>query len=297
MNTRYRTGGIPIKKFARTDLAVEAKTLWEQSTRETTQLPGVQAHEEARSGFTISTVQILDDRGAQELCKQKGDYITIELDALLRRQEDSFENAAQLLAALLREQLPLMPDASVLVIGLGNRAITPDAIGPITIDNVMVTRHLRQQMPQEFAAFRTVSAVAPGVLGTTGIEAAELVRALAEDLRPDAVIAVDALACADFDRLCRTIQLTNTGITPGSGVGNDRAALNRETLSVPVVAIGVPTVVDAGIFAQDDRADGMFVTPRDIDSVVRDLSKLAGYGINLALHNGLTIGDVDLFLS
>lgn len=286
-----------MKKFARTDLAVEAKTLWEQSAGETTQLPGVQAREEVRDGFTVSTVQILDNCGSQELCKPIGDYITVELDALLRRQADSFEHAAQLLAALLCEQLPLMPDASVLVVGLGNRAITPDAVGPVTVDNVMVTRHLRQQMPQDFAAFRTVSAVASGVLGTTGIEAAELVHALVDDLRPDAVIAVDALACADFDRLCRTIQLTNTGITPGSGVGNDRAALNRETLSIPVVAIGVPTVVDAGTFAQDDRADGMFVTPRDIDSVVRDLSKLAGYGINLALHDGLTVSDIDLFLS
>lgn len=286
-----------MKKFARTDLAVEAKTLWEQTAEETTQLPGVQAREENRCGFPVSTVRILDERGSHELCKPIGDYVTVGLDAMLRRQEDSFEHAVQLLAELLREQLPLTPDASVLVVGLGNRAITPDAIGPVTVDNVMVTRHLRQQMPQEFAAFRAVSAVASGVLGTTGIEAAELVHALVDDLHPDAVIAVDALACAEFDRLCRTIQLTNTGITPGSGVGNDRAALNWETLSVPVVAIGVPTVVDAGTFAQDARADGMFVTPRNIDSVVHDISRIAGYGINLALHDGLTIGDIDLFLS
>lgn len=286
-----------MKKFVRTDLAVEAKTLWEQSAGETTQLPGVEAHEEERDGFTISTVRILDDQGSNELCKPIGDYTTVTLDAMLQRREGSFENAVQLVSGLLREQLPLMPDAHVLVVGLGNRAITPDAIGPITVDNVMVTRHLRQQMPQEFAAFRTVSAVASGVLGTTGIEAAELVHALVDDLHPDAVIAVDALACADFDRLCRTVQLTNTGITPGSGVGNDRAALNRETLSVPVIAVGIPTVVDAGTFAQDDRAGGMFVTPRNIDTVVHDISKLTGYAINLALHDGLTIGDVDLFLS
>lgn len=284
-------------KQIRTDLAIEAKTLWQQSAGETTQLPGVEAHEENRDGFTVSTVKILDARGTDALCKPIGEYITVSLDALLQRQEDSFEHAAQLLAGLLREQLMLMPDAGILVVGLGNRAITPDAIGPVTVDHVMVTRHLRQQMPQEFAAFRTVSAVASGVLGTTGIEAAELVQALVSDLHPDAVIAVDALACAEFERLCRTIQLTNTGITPGSGVGNDRAALNRETLSIPVVAIGVPTVVDAGTFAQDDRADGMFVTPRNIDTVVRDISKLTGYAINLALHSGLTIQDVDLFLS
>lgn len=281
----------------RTDLAVEAKTLWQQSAGAATQLPGVTAREEQRRGYTVNTVQILDAQGANELCKPIGDYVTMELDALLRRQEDSFENAALLLGELLRSLLPLMPDASVLVAGLGNRAITPDAVGPAAVESVMVTRHLRAQLPEHFGAFRPVSAVAPGVLGSTGIEAAELIRALVDDLKPDAVIAVDALAGAELDRLCCTIQLTNTGIVPGSGVGNDRAALTRETLGVPVVAIGVPTVVDAGTFSHDPRAAGMFVTPRDIDAVVSDVAKLAGYGVNFALHEGLTLGDIDLFLS
>ena len=123
------------------------------------------------------------------------------------------------------------------------------------------------------------------------------IRALAGDLHPDAIIAVDALACAQLDRLGRTVQLTDTGITPGSGVGNDRAGLSRDTLGIPVAAIGLPTVIDAGGFSDDPRAAQMFVTPRDIDAVVRDAAKLIGYGINLALHDGLTIGDVDMFLS
>ena len=190
-----------------------------------------------------------------------------------------------------------MPGASVLVVGLGNRAITPDAVGPDAIDSVMVTRHLREQLPEHFGQFRSVAALAPGVLGTTGVESADMIRALADRLHPDAIIAVDALACAELDRLGRTVQLTDTGITPGSGVGNDRTGLSRDTLGIPVAAIGLPTVIDAGGFSDDPRAAQMFVTPRDIDAVVRDAAKLIGYGINLALHDGLTIGDVDMFLS
>ena len=142
-----------------------------------------------------------------------------------------------------------------------------------------------------------LAALAAGVLGTTGVESADMIRALAAHLNPDAIVAVDALACAELGRLGRTVQLTDTGITPGSGVGNNRAGLSRDTLGIPVAAIGLPTVIDAGGFSDDPRAEQMFVTPRDIDTVVRDAAKLIGYGINLALHDGLTIGDVDMFLS
>lgn len=284
-------------KQPRTDLAVEAKTLWEQSAEATTELPGVKASETEESGFPVSAVEILDAAGEKALCKPIGRYYTVTLDALLRREEDAFGTAAELLARQLRTLLPLMQGASVLVVGLGNRAITPDAVGPAAVENVLVTRHLREHMPEDFAAFRPVMALAAGVLGMTGIESAELVRAVAERMHPDAVIAIDALACADFARLCRTVQLTDTGIVPGSGVGNDRAALNRAALSVPVVALGVPTVIDAGSFSDDARAAGMFVAPRDIDTVVRDLAKLTGYAVNLALHDGLTVADIDMFLS
>ena len=160
-----------------------------------------------------------------------------------------------------------------------------------------IVRALREQLPEHFGQFRSVAALAPGVLGTTGVESADMIRALADRLRPDAIIAVDALACAQLDRLGRTVQLTDTGITPGSGVGNDRTGLSRDTLGIPVAAIGLPTVIDAGGFSDDPRAAQMFVTPRDIDAVVRDAAKLIGYSINLSLHDGLTIGDVDMFLS
>ena len=263
--------------FPRTDLAVEAEAI-HRSAAAVTELPGVRAEETNRRGFSVTEVHVLDAAGENALCKPIGDYYTLALDPLLRREDDAFENAAQTLAELLRGVLPLMPDASVLVVGLGNRAITPDAVGPDAIDSVMVTRHLREQLPEHFGQFRPVAA-------------------LAAHLHPDAIIAVDALACAELDRLGRTVQLTDTGITPGSGVGNDRAGLSRDTLGIPVAAIGLPTVIDAGGFSDDPRAEQMFVTPRDIDTVVRDAAKLIGYGINLALHDGLTIGDVDMFLS
>ena len=175
--------------------------------------------------------------------------------------------------------------------------MTPDAVGPLAADSILITRHLIDAMPQHFSGFRPVAALRPGVLGTTGVESAEAVRGLVDRLHPSAVIAVDALASRRVGRVCCTVQFSDTGIIPGSGVGNDRAGLSRDTLGIPVAAIGLPTVIDAGGFSDDPRAEQMFVTPRDIDTVVRDAAKLIGYGINLALHDGLTIGDVDMFLS
>ena len=232
---------------------------------------------------------------------------------LARREEDAFGRAARALAAELGALLGLEPGAPALVVGLGNRAITPDNIGPKAADQTMVTRHLVERVPEHFGSFRPVAALAAGVLGTTGMESGEVVRAVAEQIKPACVVAVDALASRSLRRVCRTIQLADTGITPGSGVGNARAALNAETLGVPVIAVGVPTVVDAATLTCDVLAeagkgelnpaalqgagDGLIVTPKDIDTQVHDLAKVIGYGINLALHTGLTIEDVELFLS
>ena len=297
----------------RTDLAVEATQLWQEQAGETTQLRGVQARDSVREGYKVTTVRILDESGAQALGKPVGTYITVELDGLLRREEDAFPRAARALAAELRGLLDLKEGDAVLVAGLGNRAITPDGIGPKAADYTLVTRHLVEQVPEQFGAFRPVSALAAGVLGTTGMESGEVVRAVAEQIKPACVVAVDALASRSLRRVCRTIQLADTGITPGSGVGNARAALNAETLGVPVIAVGVPTVVDAATLTCDVLAeagkgelnpaalqgagDGLIVTPKDIDTQVHDLAKVIGYGINLALHTGLTIEDVELFLS
>ena len=297
----------------RTDLALEAKELWAESAEKETKLEGVRARDSLREGYQVTTVDILDEQGASSLGKPVGSYVTVQLEALARREEDAFGRAARAIAAELNGLLKLPEEATCLGVGLGNRASTPDAIGPGVADHTMVTRHLVEQVPEHFGSFRPVAALAAGVLGTTGVESGELVKAVAEKIRPGCIIAVDALASRSMDRVCTTVQLANTGIVPGSGVGNHRAALNRETLGVPVIAVGVPTVVDAGTLAADILAeagqegldpealagagDGLMVTPRDIDQRVADLVKVIGYGINLALQPGLTIEDVDLFLS
>ena len=297
----------------RTDLALEAAQLWQESAGEAGTLPGVESEEATREGYPVTTVRIRDEAGARALGKPVGTYVTLELDGLARREEDAFGRAARALAAELGALLGLEPGAPALVVGLGNRAITPDNIGPKAADQTMVTRHLVERVPEHFGSFRPVAALAAGVLGTTGVESGELVRAVAEKIKPACVVVVDALASRSLSRVCTTVQLADTGIVPGSGVGNARFALNRETLGVPVIAVGVPTVVDAATLAADVLAqagrddldpdalrgagDGLLVTPRDIDARVADLAKVIGYGINLALQPGLTIADIDLFLS
>ena len=293
----------------RTDLAMEEKQLREEAGA----LSGVKSEEKQREGFPVTVVEILNARGSLALGKPVGRYVTLELEGLKRREPDAFGRAARALAAELEEMMKPSEHTSVLVVGLGNRAVTPDAVGPLATAHTLVTRHLVEQLPEQFGSFRPVSAVAAGVLGTTGVESGELVSALCARLKPDAVIAVDALASRSLSRVCTTIQLADTGIVPGSGVGNARFALNQETLGVPVIAVGVPTVVDAATLAADVLAqagrddldpealrgagDGLLVTPRDIDARVGDLAKVIGYGINLALQPGLTIADIDLFLS
>ncbi len=295
----------------RTDLALEAEQLFREESSVVGEIPGVRSTERNCGGFTVSTIEILDHRGEVALGKPRGRYVTVELDALLRREENAFADACELLAKELRELLNFPSSSSIFVAGLGNRDITPDAIGPIALDNLMVTRHLRDALPEYFGHFRPVSGICSGVLGTTGIESGNIIAAVSSSVRPAAVVAIDALASRSMSRLCRTVQIADTGIVPGSGVGNARQALNRETLGVPVIAIGVPTVVDAATLAFDlisdagldidpdsmGEAGNMIVTPRDIDKNVRDIAKLIGYALNLALHEGLTIEDVDMFLA
>lgn len=198
----------------------------------------------------------------------------------------------------------------VLVCGLGNRNMTPDAIGPNSMDSVLVTRHLISGEPKQFGGFRPVSALALGVLGDTGIESGEMIHGVAETVKPACNIAVDALASRSVRRLFRTIQLTDTGIIPGSGVGNHRMPLNRESMGVPVIAVGVPTVVDAMTLCMDllgeegakreayiQEGTEIFVTPKDVDCFGAVLSKIIRLGISLALHDNLAAEDVERFLS
>jgi len=288
----------------RTDLAVEAHAFWRESAGETTRLKGVAAREEQVEGMTVTRVEILDQEGARALGKPEGTYLTLDVSPLWRREEDAFPRAVRAVAALLG---PLLPEEGpVLAAGLGNQAMTPDALGPRSLDHLLVTRHLGEALPQ----LRPVAGLGAGELGTTGMEVAEWVRGAAEQVGPAAVIVVDALAARDLERLCATVQIADTGLVPGSGVGNHRMALNRETLGVPVISVGVPTVVDAETIARDllgeagavpkalnGRGRRFFVTPESIDQKIRDLSKVLGYGINLALQESLALEDLEALLA
>lgn len=275
----------------RTDLASEVVQRPENAS-----LAGLELNEERICGCRVTAVKINGGEASKVLCKPIGNYLTLELDEYIRRRENSFSDAANALSQLMRRFAEIQNAQSFLVACLGNRAITPDAVGPEVSDSLIVTRHLKQSLPQEFAALSSVAVLRTGVLGTTGIESAQSLKALCGLVQPDCVIAVDALASGELDRLCRNVQICDSGIAPGSGVGNDRAELNRESLGLPVIAVGVPTVIDAAAFCADESAAGLFVTPRNIDELVRSVSKLVAYGLNLALHPGLSIADVDMLV-
>ncbi len=294
----------------RTDLALEAFELWHESAEATSRLTGVRSSERKSDGYPVTKVEILDSRGERALGRPAGTYVTVDLSAYWKRTADFFPRAVRATGRALKALLP-EADGCVLVIALGNADMTPDAVGPLAAASVLVTRHLIEAMPRQFAGFRPVAAFRTGVLGTTGVETAEAVRGLAERIRPACVIAIDALASRRRARLCSAVQLSDTGILPGSGVGNHRAALDRNTLGVPVIAIGVPTVVDAVTLAADlleehgQQLDedalrsghgGLMVTPQDIDAQVRDLAKVIGYGVNWALQD-LEVEDINALLS
>ena len=294
----------------RTDLALEAREIWQESAEKTTRLSGVKATKQRQEGYPVTRVDILDGRGEAALGKPQGSYLTIDLTTFWQRKADFFERAVRAVGSQLKTLLP--PEGPALVIGLGNDAMTPDAVGPLAVDSVLVTRHLIAAMPKHFSGFRPVAVQRTGVLGTTGVESAEAVRGLVAEVQPALVIAVDALASRRVGRVCATVQLSDTGIIPGSGVGNHRSALNRETLGVPVFAVGIPTVVDAATLAADlleesgitdideeklrSSQQNLMVTPRDIDAQVRDLAKVVGYGINWALQD-LEIEEINALLS
>lgn len=276
-------------KYARTDLAAEVHSRFIGED-----IGGVSFRETSDSGFNITEVRITNESGSLLLCKPVGKYLTLELDSFMKRTENSFNIAANHISGMLNSFEDIKNANSFLIACIGNPDVTPDAIGPNTADSILVTRHLKQSLPEDFAAFSSVSVARTGVLGTSGIESAAQIKSLVAEVLPDCVIAVDALASGELSRLCRNIQICDTGISPGSGVGNDRAELSREYLGVPVIAIGVPTVIDASAFTDDESAKGFFVTPRNIDEEVCSISKLIAYGINLALHKGLSIEDIEL---
>ena len=278
-----------------------------------------------KSGIERTVVRIEDAQTARELGRPQGTYVTLSCPQTMTIELSMREALSLELAQAIRQMLPEHA-RTVLVTGLGNRSVTPDALGPRTVERVLVTRHMDGCLPDDVSArMASVCAAAPGVLGVTGLETAEVLRGMAEHVHPDAVIAVDALAARSSARICSTIQIADTGISPGSGVGNHQKALTRETLGAPVIAVGVPMVVYASTIASDAmsdmiRADGgteadeekvaacvervvserlgdLIVTPREVDALVERMAGILAEGINLALHPGLSREEIEQLMA
>ena len=284
----------------RTDLAIERQEYHEKET-----LDGVLSKEETLEGVKVTTIEIINEDGERLIGKPKGRYITLETDKLYKSSE-AFSAASQVLCTKLRNLLP--EEGAVLVAGLGNEDITPDALGPKSLGLLLATRHIGSEFAESLGLgnLRSVAGIVPGVLGKTGIETVEIIAGVVKKISPACVIAVDALASRNTARLGTTVQLCDTGVSPGSGVGNLRKGINAETLGVPVIAIGVPTVVDALTMASDilektgvdlseedfSKHRQMMVTPKEIDSLIDKAARLVAMGINLALQESLTAEDI-----
>lgn len=294
-------------RTVRTDLAME-------NLGGSSSFPGVDVHRWEESDIQLSEVVIRTEEAAQQLGKPCGKYLTLECALLSEHDPDARIAMANLLGEELCRLVEPRKDAPVLVIGLGNRGVTPDALGPAVVDRTLVTRHMLQS-EYAMSGLNSVCAIAPGVLGVTGIETVELVQSLVKKVQPGVVLCIDSLAARDSGRIGCTVQISNTGIQPGSGVGNHRRALTRDTLGVDVIAVGVPTVVYAATLARDafallDRGaseDGLsamekellgtnlgnlIVTPRDIDAIVSNCAALIAGGINRALQPMLTDAEI-----
>lgn len=277
----------------RTDLALEARERYEEDV----EIRGVSVEEtyDEKRDIRATTVRIESENGAKAMGKPIGVYITLEAPKLSEPDKDYHREVSEALAVYLQELLGTKEERSVLVVGLGNREVTPDALGPEVVGNLRITRHVVKEYGK--AAFEKekvhmVSGIVPGVMAQTGMETLEIVRGVVEETQPDVVVAIDALAARSSKRLNRTIQISDAGIHPGSGVGNHRHSLTRETIGVPVVAIGVPTVVDAATIVYDAVRDrnavppglySMFVTPKDIDETIKHLSFTISEALNIAL--------------
>ncbi len=265
----------------RTDLAIESCEINPHKK-------DIQKNEYNDGDIKVTEINILTDTAAESVGKRRGRYVTIEMQKTMNNSTE--ENAH---TVLCRELSRLIPEnGGVMVIGLGNDKITADALGPETADRIFATRHISAELAKSIGldGLRSVSVLSPGVLGQTGIESHEIIKSAAERISPSCVIAVDALAARDLERLGCTVQLSDTGITPGSGVGNSRREISRETLGVPVISVGVPTVVDAATLVyeltgkEDVSGNGMVVTQREIDSLTERASKLIGHAINCVLQ-------------
>lgn len=319
----------------RTDLAVENRELYKQARDQDS--GGINVEKEENDSYIVTRIKVLNEEGSANLHKPIGTYITIDVPGLNKSDEDLKDEISQVVAKEIKRLAQTKEDSKILIVGLGNWNITPDSLGPKVVERVLVTRQFFVNYKKEIdETVANVAALSPGVMGITGIETGEIVKGVVEKVKPDLVIAVDALASRKMDRISTTIQISDTGINPGAGVGNNRMEFNERTMGVPVIAIGIPTVVDAATIVNDtldliidslktEAKSGtefynllsqisseekytliqevlnpymknVVVTPTDIDALVDDLSIIVANGLNMALHPGIDLKDVNRYI-
>ncbi|GAA0181919.1 GPR endopeptidase [Clostridium sediminicola] len=320
----------------RTDLAVEAREMYQKQNKG--EIPGVNIKEYNEGVCKITDVQILDELGEKNLGKPKGTYITIDMPEFVHYDKDTMTLVSEAFGKVLSKIVNLEKSMTALVVGLGNWNVTPDALGPKVISQIMITRHLKQLIPDKIDEnIRPVCGISPGVLGITGIETGEIIKSIVGKIKPNLIICVDALASRKASRVNRTIQIGTTGISPGSGVGNKRLEISERTIGIPVLAIGVPTVVDAATLANDtidlaidqmmNQANtgsefynmlksinkdekqklineilnpyigDLMVTPKDVDLIIDTTSTVIANGVNIALQPAMNLEEINKYLN
>ena len=313
------------------DMALEAHDIVRGETGQ--EVPGVRQDKKSYEHAEVNVIQIMDKSAEAMMGKPVGTYITIDAPEIRQNNKQIHNEIAEVLAEQLASMLKLGPDDSVLLVGLGNWNATPDALGPRVINYSLVTRHLKKYAPQELSGgLRPVSALAPGVLGITGIETAEIIKGVVEKTQPNLIIAIDALAAQNTERIATSIQLADTGISPGSGLGSQRMGINQESMGVPVIALGVPTVVNAAVIAKgtldrflkqlaenqavpqnaknfnpivlenvikevlDPYSTNLMVTPKEIDDLIQAMGKIISGGVSIALHPTIDPEEFHMYL-
>lgn len=307
----------------RTDLASERREIYQKAYNIQGQIDGIESESKNISDkIKLEKVKITNENGEKAIGKPQGEYVTIDIKKLKIFQEEEIEEASDVLSKELKEILNkhVEPQEEILVVGLGNIYVTPDSLGPKVVNEIEVTRHIMTYMPQYVKeGTRMVSAIAPGVLGTTGIETLEILKGIVDNIKPKLIIAIDALASRSIERISSSIQLSDTGITPGAGVGNKRKELSINTLGIPVIAIGIPTVVETAVLVnesldlfigklQDEAKSNdylndmkendnyeeikealvpqdynLIVTPKEIDDLIENMKEVVSRGINKAI--------------
>lgn len=324
-----------LKRFSvRTDLALEARELAQPDLN--TSIPGVVERMEEQGGIKLTSIHVQNEEGSRAIGRLPGRYITLEIPGLRKKDSDLQDRVATKFAQVFEsflQEIGIQTSDKILIVGLGNWNVTPDALGPLVVENMLVTRHYFELMPDQVSpGYREVSAVAPGVLGITGIESSEIIQGIVDKTKPNAIIAIDALASKALERVNTTIQVADIGIHPGSGVGNKRKGLTREILGIPCIAIGVPTVCYASTIvnnaielmgqhfkqetdntrnilgmlpeiSEQERlllvkevleplGHDLIVTPKEVDEFMEDMANIIASGLNAALHEAVDTDNV-----